>query len=202
MTELVLVILSSLPNVNYESVGRPLPNNELKIVRLVEDGDSLDASERFIGVDANVDGELLIRGPTVMQGYLNNPDATAATMAPGGWLRTGDVASYTPDGQIFIRDRVKELIKVNGYPVAPAELEEVLRMHPLVLDAAVVGVKDPRAGEIPRAFVSVRRAVAAGELQSFVAARMVKYKWLTGGVQIVDSIPRSATGKLLRRQLR
>lgn len=193
------IAISPLPNIIYDSIGFPCPGTEIKIARLQgDDNCKIDLT----GVDANVEGEILVRGPQVMHGYLNNPEATAATITPDGWLRTGDVAVYDNDGQIFIRDRVKELIKVNGYPVAPAELEDVLRTHPLVLDAGVIGVKDVRSGEVPRAFVAVRPGVTPEELQAFVAERVTKYKRLTGGVQIIDSVPRSSTGKILRRQLR
>lgn len=191
---------STLPNTNYGSIGRPLSEVDLKIVRIAED--DATAPVDFLGVDANVEGELFVRGPHVMHGYLNNPEATAATITPDGWLRTGDLATYNENGLIFIHDRVKELIKVNGFQVAPAELEELLRSHPLVLDAAVIGVKDERSGEVPRAFVAVRPGISPAELQSFVAERVVKYKWLTGGVEFVNAVPRSATGKILRRQLR
>lgn len=206
MTELTSVaVISTLPNWNFSSIGRAVASIELKIVRsIVEDGSDA-ATPDFIGVDTNVEGELLVRGPTVMAGYLNNPEAMAATMAPGGWLRTGDVATYDADGQFFIHDRIKELIKVNGYPVPPAELEDVLRSHPGVLDAGVVGVKDERCGEVPRAFVSMRPGqapVTAAELQTFVEKRVAKYKRLSGGVEFVETVPRSATGKILRRMLK
>lgn len=207
MTELSpIATISTLPNNNYDSIGRAAASVELKIVPIA-DADAAAATTDFCGADVDVEGELLVRGPNVMLGYLNNPVATAATMAPGGWLRTGDVAAYNADGQFFIRDRVKELIKVNGYPVAPAELEELLRSHPSVLDAGVIGVKDARAGEVPRAFVSVRSGdgaarVTAAELQAFIAERVVRYKRLVGGMQFVATVPRSSTGKILRRMLK
>lgn len=189
--------MSGIPTMNYDSVGRPVSSVEVKIVRLEENAADMD----FIGLDAHEEGELLVRGPNVMHGYLNNPEATAATMAPGGWLRTGDVAAYDDDGLVFIRDRVKELIKVNGFQVPPAELEEVLRSHPLVLDAGVIGVKNEASGEVPRAYVSARPGVTEAELQEFVAKRVAKYKRLTGGIQFMDTVPRSPTGKILRRLL-
>lgn len=203
MTELSSVaVVSTLPNLNYDSIGRPVASIELKIAQST--GSNNHAAD-FLGVDANVEGELLVRGPTVMRGYLNNAEATAASMAPGGWLRTGDVAVYDADGQFFIRDRIKELIKVNAYAVPPAELEDVLRSHPLVLDAGVIGVKDERCGEVPRAYVSVRpgaERLTAVELHAFVAERVAKYKRLTGGIQFIETVPRSATGKILRRMLK
>lgn len=199
MTELSpIATLSTLPNTNYDSIGRPVPGVELKIIRLHEDSVNTDG----MGLDASEEGELLVRGPCVMHSYLNNPEATAAMKMSGGWLRTGDVAIYDEEGHFFIKDRVKELIKVQGYQVAPAELEEVLRSHPLVLDAGVIGVKHERSGEVPRAFVSVRPGVSVAELQEFVADRVAKFKRLTGGIEFVDAVPRSPTGKILRRQLR
>lgn len=199
MTETAPVtLLSTLPNVNYNSIGRPVASTEAKIVRL--GATDKDAAE--LGLEAHEEGELLVRGPQVMRGYLNDVPATEALMASGGWMRTGDVAAYDESGLFYLRDRVKEVMKVAGFQVAPVELEEVLRSHPLVLDAGVIGVPHERYGEVPRAFVAVRERIDSKELEAYVAKRVTKYKRLVGGVQLVDEVPRSATGKILRRELK
>ena len=137
-----------------------------------------------------------------MLGYLNKPDATAATLQDG-WLRTGDLGSIDADGYLFIVDRVKELIKVKGFQVPPAELEALLVTHPGVADAAVIGLPDDEAGEVPVAFVV--RAPGADprpeDLQAFVAGHVASYKRLRR-VDFVEAIPRSPSGKILRRALR
>ena len=151
-------------------------------------------------------GELWVRTPSVMDGYLGNPAATAATIDADGWLHTGDIARFGPSGDLFITDRVKELIKVNGFQVAPAELEAVLCGHPLVAGAAVVPVPDERAGERPRAFVVLTEPGRAGsgvaeELMGYVAERVAPYKRITE-VEFTGTIPVSPSGKILRRLLR
>jgi 4-coumarate--CoA ligase len=148
-------------------------------------------------------GELWVRGPLVMRGYLNNPEATAATVDADGWLHTGDVAVIDEDGHMTIVDRVKELIKYKGFQVPPAELEALLVTHPDVADVAVIGIPDDEAGELPKAFI-VRAAgaeVAATDLQAFVAEHVATYKQIRV-VEFVDEIPKSASGKILRRVLR
>jgi acyl-CoA synthetase (AMP-forming)/AMP-acid ligase II len=135
-----------------------------------------------------------------MTGYLNNPDATAATIDPGGWLHTGDIARFDAEGNLFIVDRLKELIKVKGFQVAPAELEALLRSHPAVADAAVIGVPDERAGERPKAYVVPVRPVTAGELMEYVAERVAPHKRIHQ-VAFTDAIPTSPSGKILRRLL-
>ena len=135
-----------------------------------------------------------------MRGYRNRPEATAATLAPGGWLRTGDLCYVDADGYLFVVDRLKELIKYKGAQVAPAELEQLLCAHPAVADAAVVPRPDPEAGEVPVAYVARRAEVGADELQAWVAERVAPYKRLRD-VRFVDQVPRSPTGKLLRRAL-
>ncbi|MBL6630797.1 MAG: AMP-binding protein [Actinomycetota bacterium] len=148
-------------------------------------------------------GELWVRGPLVMRGYLNNPEATAATIDADGWLHTGDVAVIDEDGHMTIVDRVKELIKYKGFQVPPAELEALLVTHPDVADVAVIGIPDDEAGELPKAFI-VRAAgaeVAAADLQAFVAEHVATYKQIRV-VEFVDEIPKSASGKILRRVLR
>jgi acyl-CoA synthetase (AMP-forming)/AMP-acid ligase II len=137
-----------------------------------------------------------------MKGYLNRPEATADLITPDGWLRTGDVGTIDGDGQLYVVDRLKELVKYKGYQVAPAELEALLLSHPAVADAAVVPKPDAEAGEIPKAFVVVRPGGATtGEgLMSFVAERVAPYKRVRE-VEFVAEVPRSPSGKILRRVL-
>jgi len=172
------------------SVGRLVPNTEARIVD-PETGADLAAGRQ---------GELWVRGPQVMRGYRDHPDATAATVDAEGWLHTGDLCYLDEDGYLYVVDRLKELIKYKGYQVAPAELEHLLLTHPAVADAAVVPRPDPEAGEIPVAHVTLRAEATAEELLGYVAARVAPYKRLRA-VRIVDSVPRSPSGKLLRRML-
>lgn len=175
------------------SVGVSLPGTLTKIV---------DPSTN-VELDEGQDGELCIRGPQVMLGYLNNQAATDAMIEPDGWLHTGDIGHVDSDGHLFIVDRLKELIKYNGFQVPPAELEALLLTHPSISDAAVVGVPDDVAGEIPVAHVVLRPGATASavEIQEFVAARVAHYKQVRE-VVITDSIPKSPSGKILRRLLR
>jgi len=156
------------------------------------------------GVQARIDpmtGELWIRSTALMTGYLGRPDATATTVDDDGWLHTGDVGHFDENGALFVVDRIKELIKVKAYQVAPAELEAVLRTHPAVADAAVIGVPDERAGEVPKAFVVARTPVSADELTAHVAAHVAPYKQVRH-VEFIDAVPVSPSGKILRRLLR
>jgi acyl-CoA synthetase (AMP-forming)/AMP-acid ligase II len=172
------------------SVGPCAPNTECKIVD-VETGDDLAA---------NQSGELWVRGPQVMAGYLNKPEATAQTIAPDGWLRTGDIGYADEDGDFYIVDRLKELIKYKAYQVAPAELEAVLLTHPMVADAAVIPCPDEETGEVPKAFVVLKGEASAEELLTFVATRVAPYKKVRR-LEFTDQIPKSPTGKILRRVL-
>lgn len=176
-----------------ESVGFAVADQEEEIV-------DLETGERPLA--PGEPGELRIRGPHVMRGYWRAPELTAATLR-GGWLYTGDVGFFDADGRLTITDRKKEMIKWKGFGVAPAELEAVLHEHPAVADAAVVGKPDLEAGEIPKAFVVLRagRAASGEELMAFVAARVAGYKRVRE-VEVVDAIPRTASGKILRRVLR
>jgi acyl-CoA synthetase (AMP-forming)/AMP-acid ligase II len=175
------------------SVGVTAPNTELRIVDPAG-GDDL-------GVDR--DGEIWVRGPQVMKGYLNNPTATALTLDEGGWLHTGDIGHVDSDGHVYIVDRLKELIKYKGFQVPPAELEALLLTHPQVADAAVVGLPDEEAGEIPAAYVVLKAdaTVTAEELGSFVSGQVAHYKQLRR-LEFIDAVPKSASGKILRRVLR
>jgi len=150
----------------------------------------------------NKPGEIWTRGPQVMKGYLNNPDATKSTIDENGWLHTGDIGYIDEDGMFFIVDRLKELIKYKGFQVAPAELEALLLTHPSVADAAVIPVADEEAGEIPKAFIVLKTGAELSEeaIMSWVAEHVSPQKKIRK-VEFVDAIPKSLSGKILRRVL-
>ena len=173
-----------------DSVGPSAPNTECRLVDPAT-GDDCAPGER---------GELWMRGPQLMKGYFNKPEATAACMTDDGWFKSGDVAVVDELGWYKIVDRVKELIKYKGMQVAPAELEALLLGHPAVADVAVIPVPDPDAGEIPKAFVVIRSPLTAEEVMAFVAERVSSYKKVRR-VEFVDAIPKSPSGKILRRLL-
>lgn len=173
------------------TVGPPLPNTECRIVDIAT-GWNLGRGE---------DGEVLVRGPQVMKGYLNNPEATAATIDPDGWLHTGDIGHADQDGCLTIVDRLKELIKYKGFQVPPAELEAVLCTHPCVGDAAVIPMLDEECGEVPKAFVVLKGKASPEELMAYVAERVAPYKKIRA-VEAIDVIPKSPSGKILRRVLK
>ena len=156
------------------------------------------ASGTDVGVGER--GEVWIRGPQVMKGYLNSPEATALTVDADGWLHTGDIGTVDADGYLEIVDRLKELIKVKGYQVAPAELEALLLTHPEIADAAVIPVADTECGEVPKAFVVRRGPCEAAAIVSFVESHVAHYKRIRD-VAFVDAIPKSPSGKILRRML-
>ena len=172
------------------SGGTLLPNLECVVV----DPASGEAVER------GQQGEIWVRGPIVMQGYLGQTDATAATIDADGWLHTGDVGYVDADGDVFIVDRVKELIKYKGLQVAPAELEAVLVGHPAVADVAVIPSPDEEAGEVPKAFVVRKADASAEDIMAFVAERVAPHKKIRK-LQFTDAIPKSPSGKILRRVL-
>ncbi|MCA1647037.1 MAG: AMP-binding protein [Chloroflexi bacterium] len=182
---------SCLPGkIKPASGGTLLPNTECVVVD-PESGQSVERGQQ---------GEVWVRGPIVMRGYLRRDEATAATIDVDGWLHTGDVGHVDADGDVFIVDRVKELIKYKGLQVAPAELEAILLGHPAVADAAVIPSPDEDAGEVPKAFVVVRTPVPAEEIMAFVAARVAPHKKIRK-LQFIEAIPKSASGKILRRML-
>lgn len=170
------------------SVGVTMPSTEC---RIVVDG-------RDVGV--GVAGELWVRGPQVMAGYHNRPEATAATLTEDGWLKTGDLAEVDADGYVFIRDRLKELIKVKGFQVAPAEVEAALLTSPMVKDAAVRGVPDDEAGEVPVAFIVPAEGAEEAAIRAHLAGQLASYK-LPRSITFIEAIPKSASGKILRRML-
>ena len=175
------------------SVGVPVPNSEVKII----DPDTCEH------LPAGSEGEVLIRGPNVMRGYLNLPNETSSTITEDGWLRTGDLGYYDEQGSFYITDRLKELIKVKGLQVAPAELEALLQNHPKIADAAVIGIPNEWLGEAPKAFVVKKDPnVTAEEITEFIASKVSSHKHLAGGVEFIDAVPKSASGKILRRMLK
>ncbi len=180
------------------SSGVTVANTQARIV---------DADGKDLGADE--EGELLVKGPQVMLGYLNNDKATRETIDEDGWLHTGDIARIDSDGYMSIVDRVKELIKFKGFQVAPAELEALIATHASVLDVAVIGMPDEEAGELPKAFVvlkpdtdqEVHSTTSAEDIRAFVKPHVASYKQVHD-VEFVDTIPKSASGKILRRLLR
>ncbi|RDB25422.1 4-coumarate--CoA ligase-like 7 [Hypsizygus marmoreus] len=188
------------------SIGILLPNLE---ARLLVDGDGNGDIEAKEGEA----GELWLRGPTIMKGYLNNPTATKESITPDGWFKTGDIAIRDSEGFYYIVDRRKELIKYKGFQVPPAELESLLLTHPDIADAAVIGVESAKeATELPRAYVvhanpeKVKTEAAKITFQQSVRKwtqeQVARHKYLRGGVVVIDSIPKSPAGKILRRELR
>ena len=175
------------------SIGPAGPDMEEKVV---------DVETGTVELGPNEIGELLVRGPQVMKGYFNNPEATAETITVDGWLHTGDIVRMDEDGYVWVLDRKKELIKYKGFQVPPAELEGVLLEHPAVADAAVVGKPDEEAGEVPKAFVVVKSGAEASgdDIMAFVAGRVATFKHVRE-VQFVDAIPKNPSGKILRRIL-
>jgi len=180
------------------SLGQPVASTEIKLVRVDDEGEITEGGKP---VPIGDEGEILVRGPQVMQGYLNAPQKTAETLIADGWLRTGDVAKMDTEGYTYITDRLKELIKFKGHAVAPAELEDLLSTHPKIADAAVIPVADEQAGELPRAYVVPKpgQQVTPEEVMQFVDERVSAFKRLRGGVVLTDSIPKTGSGKILRR---
>lgn len=176
------------------SCGTVVRNAEMKILE----------PETGVSLPHNQAGEICIRGPQIMKGYLNDPEATEMTIDKDGWLHTGDVGYIDDEEELFIVDRVKELIKYKGFQVPPAELEAILVNHPSIADAAVVSQMDEIAGEVPVAFV-VRSddgpQLTVNEIKEFVAKQVVFYKKLHN-VYFIDAIPKSPSGKILRKDLR
>ena len=192
-TSPVTHLVSRDDEVVLDSVGHAVPNTEFRVVD-VQTREDVAPGER---------GEILIRGPQVMRGYLKRPDATADTIDENGWLHTGDVAKVDEEERVYIVDRVKELIKYKGHQVAPAELEAILRSHPKIGDAAVIPSPDEEAGEVPKAFVVKAPEsddLTAAEVMAFVAERVAPQKKVRR-VAFTDEIPKTASGKILRREL-
>jgi long-chain acyl-CoA synthetase len=177
-----------------ESIGQPVAKTECRV--LGETGDELPHEQS---------GELVMRGPQFMLGYWKEPQATAAALRDG-WYHSGDLVSRDANDFYYVRDRLKEMIKYKGFPIAPAEIEGVLLEHPAVRECGVIGRPDSAAGEIPIAFVALRVGFAESaklkeELCSFVADRLTSYKQ-PREVSFLNSVPKTASGKILRRELR
>ncbi|MEV0777257.1 4-coumarate--CoA ligase family protein [Streptomyces sp. NPDC050428] len=177
------------------AVGKLLPSTEMRILSLDDPG--ADAP-------AGAEGEVLIRGPQVMKGYLGQPEETAHMIDADGWVHTGDIGRVDADGWLFVVDRVKELIKYKGFQVAPADLEALLLAHESIADAAVIGVYDEDGNEIPKAYV-VRRPSAPElterDVMAYVAEHVAPHKKVRR-VEFIGGVPRAASGKILRRELR
>ncbi|KAG7088259.1 hypothetical protein E1B28_012273 [Marasmius oreades] len=182
------------------SAGKILPGVETRVYR--SDGSLARQGER---------GELYVKSPSVALGYLNNDVANRETFREGGWVRTGDQVSITSDGDVFVHDRTNDFIKVKGFQVAPAELEGCLLDHPDVADVCVLGMPDPYCGEVPRAFVVLSPSTVSrsphpdsvrNSIIEYLGNRKSSYKHLRGGVEFVSSIPKTSSGKILRRVIR
>ncbi|KAI8636202.1 hypothetical protein BD408DRAFT_448600 [Parasitella parasitica] len=200
MTEVASVLTAqTVENYVPGSVGRMIGGIHAKVVD--ENGNDLPEGER---------GEICIKGPIVMLGYIDNPKATAETIDSNGYLHTGDIGYVDKSGNWFIVDRCKELIKYNALQIAPAELEDTLLKCPLVSDAAVIGIFDEkRQTEVPRAYISLstlgktlEEQEAIKQIHSFIDTIVIHYKRLRGGIQLIDVVPKSVSGKILRKDLR
>ncbi len=179
------------------SVGQLVPNTMGKIID----------PETNMALGPGLPGELFIKGPQVMMGYYNDPVNTANCLSTDGWLKTGDIAYYDENGFFYITDRIKELIKVRGFQVPPAEIEALLLTHPNISDAAVIAIKDELSGELPRAYVTLKKDeisqnVTEEEVKDWVKERVAPFKRLEGGVEFIEQVPKSPSGKLLRRILK
>lgn len=185
------------------TIGPLLPNLEARLVQ--DDGTDAREGER---------GELWIRGPSIMKGYLHNATATFNSITPDGWFQTGDIAVRSSDGWYSIVDRKKELIKYKGFQVPPADLEAVLLTHDDIVDSGVIGVySEKEATELPRAYIvpragasvlqsRVEREKFQQDVERWIRGKVARHKYLRGGVVCVEAIPKSAAGKILRKELR
>lgn len=194
MTETTLGVLVSPPGRSkIGSCGKIVPGMMAKVID--DCGKPLPAYK---------EGEICFKGPLIMKGYVGDPKSTHSTIDKDGWLHTGDVAYYDSDGYFFIVDRIKELIKYKAYQVAPAELEALLLTHPAIEDAAVIGLPNEEAGELPLAFVVKKpnKNITEQEVEKFVEDNVSPQKRLRGGVIFLNEIPKNPTGKILRRVLR
>ncbi|XP_032671848.1 luciferin 4-monooxygenase [Odontomachus brunneus] len=197
LTETTLGVLFSTGDKEKPGSFMLAPATSAKIIPLGEFG-----TDKTLG--PNCRGELCLKGDLIMKGYYNDEESTRRTIDKDGWLHTGDVGYYDEEGYFYIVDRIKELIKYKGYQVPPAELEEVLLTCPNVKDAAVIGVPDEKAGELPMAFIVKQdnSNICERDIVQYVNERVSNPKRLRGGVKFVSSIPKTASGKILRRLLR
>ncbi|HKZ51102.1 MAG TPA: AMP-binding protein, partial [Dehalococcoidia bacterium] len=192
LSEANLINTTPARRLKPESVGPPLADTLEKVVD-VDTGEEVGPGQK---------GELLLKGPSVFKGYWRNPEATQEAFTADGWFRTGDIVRADEEGYIYILDRKKDVIKYKGYSVTPAELEEVLREHPAVLDACVVPKQDPAVGEVPKAYIVLISGAQAGpdELMAYVEERVAPYKEVRE-VEFIEAIPRDPVGKIRRREL-
>ena len=176
------------------SVGAAAPDTEIRLISVDDERSDVPPGES---------GEIWARGPQCMLGYHGNAAATAETITPDGWLRTGDIGRMDGDGYLWVHDRKKELIKYKGFQVPPAELEGLLLEHPAVADAAVIGVPDAAAGELPKAYIVAKPGshVTGDDLMAFVAAKVATFKRIRL-VEFIDQVPKTPSGKILRRVLK
>jgi acyl-CoA synthetase (AMP-forming)/AMP-acid ligase II len=180
--------------IKVETIGLPVHDTKQKIV-------DIETGQRELGVGE--EGELIVQGPQVMQGYWKAPEATAETLRDG-WLYTGDIGWRDGEGYVTITDRKKELIKYKGFSVAPAQLEALLLEHPAVADVAVIAKPNEEAGEVPKAFVVLRAGyeeLDAEELRAWANGKLATYKNVHD-IEYIDAIPRNPSGKILRRVLK
>ncbi|KAF5301687.1 hypothetical protein FQR65_LT08774 [Abscondita terminalis] len=176
------------------SAGELMPNTSVKLV-------SSDNPKRIISTPGE-HGELLVKGPQVMKGYLKDSDNSNAF--DGEYFKTGDLMYYDDNQAFYVVERLKELIKVKGFQVAPAELEDLLRGHPDVLDAAVIGIPHSQYGEVPRAYLVPKpdHNIKPDTIKDFIADKVANYKQLLGGISVIDAIPKNMSGKILRKDLK
>jgi acyl-CoA synthetase (AMP-forming)/AMP-acid ligase II len=197
MTEASCIIsIIPHPESDIGSTGYIIPNTDIRFVD--DNGTELTT--------LNARGEMCVRGPTVIRGYFENPEANAKDWDSDGYYHTGDIGYRSDIGKIYIVDRKKELIKVRGFQVAPNEIEGLLLLHEKIIDAAVIGLNVPTSpdAELVRAYVVVREGqnVTVKEIMEYLDPQIAKYKRLTGGVKFVEAIPKTASGKILKRLLR
>ncbi|KAG5308557.1 LUCI monooxygenase, partial [Pseudoatta argentina] len=198
LTETTLAVLRSPDGKGkLGSVGVVVPGTSAKVIPIGE-----YETDKALG--PNCEGELCFKGDLIMKGYYNDEESTRATIDKDGWLHTGDVGYYDEDGYFYIVDRIKELIKYKGYQVPPAELEAILLTFPGVQDAAVIGVPNDKTGELPMAFIvkEENSNICEKDIIQYVNERVSNPKRLRGGIRFVDSIPKTPSGKILRRVLR
>ncbi|KAK5643657.1 hypothetical protein RI129_007502 [Pyrocoelia pectoralis] len=191
-----IISCNQICNPRLGSVGVPVSNTEIKIVQ--DQGAMSDDNSKSL-----IKGELLVRGPQLMCGYYKRPEETTKTLVDG-WLKTGDIFYYEESKNLCVVDRIKDIIKVKGYQVAPAELEDVIRGYPNVERAAVIGIPHNTYGEVPRAYITLKpkTKVNIDELNQFVASKVSNYKKIQGGIVVVEDLPANLLGKTLRRSLK